>query len=86
MVWIAGGYGFVAVANTFEMEALADKKTMVLTIAYGLAATTKIVATVVLLPKVGILGAAQATCLAFAVYMTVLAVLATRRRKKRIAT
>gem|GEM_PF-4271793 len=53
---------------------------MILTMAYGVAAAVNIVFNLSLIPKVGILGAAQATCVTFAVYLLILAGFDLRRK------
>lgn len=73
MVWLAVGFGFLTISGSFETEAFASKKTVVMTAGYGLAAAVNIAANLVLIPRNGILGAAQATCLTFAVYLLILA-------------
>ncbi len=80
MVWLAAGYGLLAISTSFETEAFARKKTLILTMAYGVAAAVNIVFNLSLIPKVGILGAAQATCVTFAVYLLILAGFDLRRK------
>ena len=73
LVWLSIGYGLLTVSFAFETNAFATKKTYKMTFAYGVAAAVNIAANLVLIPKNGILGAAQATCVTFAVYLLILA-------------
>jgi O-antigen/teichoic acid export membrane protein len=80
MNWIAAGYGLLIVSYTFDLGAFAAKKTLVMTIAYGIAAVVKIIGNLVLIPRTGILGAAQTTFLTFATYLVVMMWFDHRRR------
>ena len=71
--WLALGYGLLTVSFAFETNAFATKKTYKMTVAYGVAAAVNIGANLILIPEYGILGAAQATCVTFAVYLLILA-------------
>ncbi|MEA2115362.1 MAG: oligosaccharide flippase family protein [Thermodesulfobacteriota bacterium] len=73
MVWVAAGYGFLAVAMTFDMAAYGHKRTSVMVYAYGTAAIFNIIFDLLLIPELSILGAAIATTIAFAVYLFVMA-------------
>ena len=81
MNWIAAGYGFLIISYTFDLGAYAAKKTFVMTIAYGVAAVVKIIGNLVLIPRIGILGAAQTTFFTFATYFVIMAWFDYRRRK-----
>ena len=81
MNWIAAGYGLLIISYTFDLGAYAAKKTFVMTIAYGVAAVVKIIGNLVLIPRIGILGAAQTTFFTFATYFVIMAWFDYRRRK-----
>jgi O-antigen/teichoic acid export membrane protein len=70
MPWIAGGYALLIVAWAFDISAYAKKKTKVITISYCVAAGVNILLNILLIPRIGALGAAISTFITFLAYLT----------------
>jgi len=86
LLWLTVGHGLLVVSFVYETDAFASKSTAVLTVAQGLAATIKVLASAMLIPRVGLLGAALGTCIAYAAYLAVLVLLIERRAARSTAT
>jgi len=72
MNWIAAGYGMLIIAHACDIKSYAQKRTLLMTIAYGLAAAANIALNLLWIPRLGGLGAAQATCVSHGVYLCVM--------------
>lgn len=67
--WIALAFFMFTLAQFFELYFYSELKTKIILIGNILSAIINIVLNIVLIPKYGILGAALATCIGFAVYL-----------------
>lgn len=86
MIWFTAAQGFLVVSFAFELDALATKRTGRLTLCYAFAAAVKIGLSFALIPYAGAVGAAQATCVGFAVYVFAIAVLTIRESSRSAAS
>lgn len=78
LVWIGGGYGFLALQNLFETILYARRRTGWFLVLHSFAAAASIAGYATLIPLRGARGAAQAVCLAYAFSLALSAILAWR--------
>ena len=83
ILWIGGGYLLLATAWAFDMFTYARSKTGVRALAFAVAAVGNIVLNLYLIPRQGIMGAAQATFFTFVLYFVVMATFYIRWLKRR---
>ena len=75
ILWIGGGYLFLATAWAFDMFTYARFKTGLRATAFAVAAAGNIVLNLYLIPRRGIIGAAQATFYTFLIYFIVMSLI-----------
>lgn len=73
LIWIAMGYGFLAVSMSFDLAAYGGKRTSDMLIAYGIAAIVNVSFNVALIPEFGAKGAVIATLLSLFFYLITMA-------------
>ena len=78
MIWLAAGGCFFILAQACNIQMYADRRTWVMSVAYGAAAAVNVAANLVWIPDDGAVGAARATALTFAVYLTLVLALGFR--------
>lgn len=61
LVWVAAGYGFLAVSMSFDLAAYGEKRTPDIFVAYGFAAILNVVFNIMLIPEHEAMGAVIAT-------------------------
>jgi O-antigen/teichoic acid export membrane protein len=69
LVWIATGYGFMAIAMSFDLAAYGRKRTSDMLIAYGVSALTNVSLNLLLIPEHGAMGAVIATLVSLVLYL-----------------
>ncbi len=75
LIWIAMGYGFLAVSMSFDLAAYGGKRTSDMFIAYGIAAILNVSFNVALIPEYGAKGAVIATLISLFFYLITMAAL-----------
>lgn len=75
LVWIAMGYGFLAVSMSFDLAAYGGKRTSDMFIAYGIAAIFNVSFNFMLIPEFGAKGAVIATLISLFFYLITMAAL-----------
>jgi len=73
LLWVAAAHGVLATAGVFEIGLYADKRTGTHTTVSGLAAAANLVLSWILIQDRGMIGAAQATCWTYCIYLFLLA-------------
>jgi O-antigen/teichoic acid export membrane protein len=70
--WIALAFFMFTLAQLFELYFYSELQTKIILIGNVLSAVVNIILNIVLIPKLGILGAALATCLGFGIYLSLI--------------
>jgi len=74
MCWIVAGHGVLIIAQAFDLTFYAEKKTRVILYANALAAVTNLGLNFLWIPRMGGIGAAQATFYSYLIYLSVVLV------------
>lgn len=72
LVWVSVGYALIMVVQTVENRLLSMTHSKTLIVPSTLAAIANIILNLVLIPRLGVIGAAQATAGSFAVHLTLI--------------
>lgn len=75
LLWIALGYSFIAISFSFDLAAYGSKRTLDMSISYGISAMINVVLNIILIPDYGAMGAVIATLISLFCYLLVIAVL-----------
>ena len=75
LLWVAIGYGCLAISMSFDLAAYGDKRTSDLLIASSISSALNLIMNLILIPEYGALGAAISTMTALICYLIVMSLL-----------
>ncbi len=73
LLWIAMGYGFLAISMSFDLAAFGHKRTADMLLAYGVSAISNVTLNILFIPEYGAMGAVIATLVSLFVYLIIMA-------------
>ena len=85
LLWVAMGYGFLAISMSFDLAAYGEKRTVDIFVAYGIAAVTNVTLNIALIPDHGAKGAVIATFASLFCYLVAISLLFFYRERRRLS-